>query len=301
MGQSVFDELLIDIILTSNLYVCMIGVSKVECLFSFSCYSLIKWRLKANSHECTISICRKFLIYLKAISVRENSIWNHVITWGHHSQQAVFFYSGKRVNVDFHITPCTHGACELISNVVNNEHLRCYSSSHWTFSRADRQVKLRLNSVWSDADVSLHHRAAVKSHEIRLMRMCVCMWLCVLARCTQVCSCACVWGSSSHWETTLVWKAQRAHYLSHTRVGADIQLCLPSISLIELGLWEIMILITHKLKGQQTLCYVLLFSLALLPHFLLLIFQWPNVSYYCVPSPFLAFQSIDCPYFDLKK
>lgn len=44
------------------------------------------------------------------------------------------------------------------------------------------------------------------------------------------------------------------------------------------------------MKGQQTLYYVLLFSLAFLSLFLpCLILQWHIVCSYCLPSPFLAF------------
>lgn len=63
------------------------------------------------------------------------------------SQQALFVLrdSGERVNVDFHITPHTHCACKLISDVAINEHLHWHSaSSDWTFPWADRQVKLQL-------------------------------------------------------------------------------------------------------------------------------------------------------------
>lgn len=41
------------------------------------------------------------------------------------------------------ITPCTRSACKLISDAVNNEHLRQKSLSDWVFPQADGQVKLQ--------------------------------------------------------------------------------------------------------------------------------------------------------------
>lgn len=103
--------------------------------------------LKANSHELTISVSIKYLTYLKAVTVRENE----EMKWSHEDvTQQTFFCSGKRANVDFHITPCAHGACKLISSVVINKQLWWRSSTYWTFPRADSasQAAAKQRMVW---------------------------------------------------------------------------------------------------------------------------------------------------------
>lgn len=62
-----------------------------------------------------------------------------------------------------------------------------------------------------------------------------------------------------------------------------------------------MILITHKLKGSRLCARLFALSLSFLPLFLILsFFSDIMFFYYCLPSPFLPFQSIDRPYFDIE-
>lgn len=176
---------------------------------------------------------------------------------------------------------------------------RCFSASRSTTAIKSPGIRLLC--------------ACVRVHVIVYVSMCACQCVCLLSAFRWVC------GSLSHRErdqreTTLIWRPQRADHLSHTRgntrfclgvcacvsVSVDVQLCLPSISVIELGLWEIMILITHQLKGSRLSAMCCCFLAPFLALYLAsLIFQWHN-SYYCLPSPSLAFHLLIAPILILK-
>ena len=170
--------------------------------------------------------------------------------------------------------PCTRRACKLISNVPINEHLHHRGSTpDWTFPWADRRVELQLNSLMqitalqsnplrSDWCVCVGGCVGGGGVHVSVWRH-VCMRECSLSQCTQVCvSYVCVRVYPTE-RTQCSLKGTKS-WPSHTPGNKLLSLCvcvcvcvcghsavpLPSISVIELGLEEIMILITHKLKGS---------------------------------------------------